>query len=439
MATDVTANADPRSATSAEPAWRARWLIIARRAWPVVTVLAITANLLVLPAYIRSLLTRTSRAELPAAHLTPAEYVAIQICYVAVFMLVCLAVATVIYVRAGREPVALFCAYTLMALGCGFGFIAGLTITNPILNALSVIFTGVTQVMLGWLFLIFPSGRFVPRWSRWCALAATAAIAAVTIYAVARIQPAPNAAQTIGVGLFLLGAGAQVYRYRRVSSVTERQQTKWVVFGLAAAMAAIIVFQLGGLLVQRVVPSTMKSQVGNSLIGGVWILMLGIIPVFIGIAVLRTHLWDIGLVISRTLTYAIVTALLVGVYAGLVLLTTRVLPFHTAVAVALSTLAAAAAFHPLRQRVQRTVDRRFNRARYDADQAIAAFAAQLKDAAGPDAVYAHLLTAVHRALEPAHASVWINQRKPPPDRSTRYDSLPVMMEVDPHTASRQSG
>jgi hypothetical protein len=345
MATDVTANADPRSATPAEPAWRARWLIIARRAWPVVTVLAITANLLVLPAYIRSLLTRTSRAELPAAHLTPAEYVAIQICYVAVFMLVCLAVATVIYVRAGREPVALFCAYTLMALGCGFGFIAGLTITNPILNALSVIFTGVTQVMLGWLFLIFPSGRFVPRWSRWCALAATAAIAAVTIYAVARIQPAPSAAQTIGVGLFLLGAGAQVYRYRRVSSVTERQQTKWVVFGLAAAMAAIIVFQLGGLLVQRVVPSTMKSQVGNSLIGGVWILMLGIIPVFIGIAVLRTHLWDIGLVISRTLTYAIVTALLVGVYAGLVLLTTRVLPIHTAVAVALSTLAAAAAFH----------------------------------------------------------------------------------------------
>jgi hypothetical protein len=140
--------------------------------------------------------------------------------------------------------------------------------------------------------------------------------------------------------------------------------------------------------------------------------LLAIIPVFIGIAVLRTHLWDIGLVISRTLTYAIVTALLLGVYAGLVLLTTRVLPFRTAVAVALSTLAAAAGFHPLRQRVQRTVDRRFNRARYDADQAIAAFAAQLKDAADPDAVYAHLLTAVHQALEPAHASVWINQRKP---------------------------
>ena len=107
--------------------WHARWLILARRAWPVLTVLAITANLLVLPEYTRSLLTRTIRAELPAAHLTPAEYVTIQICYVAVFMLICLAVATVIYVRAAREPVALYCAYTLMALGCGFGFLAGLT------------------------------------------------------------------------------------------------------------------------------------------------------------------------------------------------------------------------------------------------------------------------------------------------------------------------
>jgi hypothetical protein len=87
-----------------------------------------------------------------------------------------------------------------------------------------------------------------------------------------------------------------------------------------------------------------------------------------------------------------------------------VLPFHTAVAVAVSTLAAAALFNPLRHRVQQAVDRRFNRARYDADRAVAAFAARLQDAADPDAVHAHLLSAVHQALEPAHASVWIRQR-----------------------------
>jgi uncharacterized membrane protein YidH (DUF202 family) len=231
----------------------------------------------------------------------------------------------------------------------------------------------------------------------------------VTIPAIAKIQPAPGAAQPISLGLLLLGAGTQVYRYRRVSSPAERQQTKWVVFGLGVSMAAIIVFQLVGLLVQQVASSTVKSQVDGNLVGGVFILMLAIIPVCIGIAVLRTHLWDIGLVISRTLTYAVVTALLAGVYAGLVLLATHVLSFHTAVAVAVSTLAAAAAFHPLRQRVQRAVDRKFNRTRYDADQAITAFAARLQDAADPDAVHAHLLGAVHQALEPAHASVWINQ------------------------------
>jgi hypothetical protein len=232
----------------------------------------------------------------------------------------------------------------------------------------------------------------------------------VTIPAIAKIQPAPGAAQPISLGLLLLGAGAQVYRYRRVSSLTERQQTKWVVFGLGASMAAIIVFQLVGLLVQQVASSAVKSQVDGNLVGGVFILMLAIIPVCIGIAALRTHLWDIGLVISRTLTYAVVTALLAGVYAGLVLLATHVLSFHTAVAVAVSTLAAAAAFHPLRQRVQRAVDRKFNRTRYDADQAITAFAARLQDAADPGAVDAHLLGAVHQALEPAHASVWINPR-----------------------------
>ena len=155
----------------------------------------------------------------------------------------------------------------------------------------------------------------------------------------------------------------------------------------------------------------MKSQVGGNLVGGsIFILAFMFIPVCIGIAVLRTHLWDIGLVISRTLTYTVVTALLVGLYAGLVLLATRVLPFHTAVAVAVSTLAAAAVFHPLRQRVQHIVDRRFNRTRYDADQAISAFAARLQDAADPDAVHAYLLAAVHQALEPAHASVWIRRR-----------------------------
>ncbi len=113
---------------------------------------------------------------------------------------------------------------------------------------------------------------------------------------------------------------------------------------------------------------------------------------------------------SRTLAYALVTGLLVGVYAGLVLLATHVLSVSSPVAVAASTLAAAALFNPLRRRVQRGVDRRFNRARYDADKTVAAFAGRLKDAVALDAVRDDLASVVHQALEPAHVSVWISHR-----------------------------
>jgi hypothetical protein len=106
-----------------------------------------------------------------------------------------------------------------------------------------------------------------------------------------------------------------------------------------------------------------------------------------------------------------VTGLLVGLYAGLVLLATKVLSVHSTVAVAAATLAAAALFNPLRVRVQRAVDRRFNRARYDADRTVAAFAARLNDAVDLDSARDDLAGVVNRALQPAHISVWISHRE----------------------------
>jgi hypothetical protein len=129
--------------------------------------------------------------------------------------------------------------------------------------------------------------------------------------------------------------------------------------------------------------------------------------VSIGVAILKYRLYEIDRIISRTLAYAIVTGLLVGVYAGLVLLATQVLRVHTPVAVATATLAAAALFNPLRRRVQRAVDRRFNRARYDAEQTVTAFAARLKDATDLDSIRDDLTGVVHQTLEPAHLSVWL--------------------------------
>jgi hypothetical protein len=157
------------------------------------------------------------------------------------------------------------------------------------------------------------------------------------------------------------------------------------------------------------------TALGLSLLGNVVssnvvsrLLEFGIValPAGIGVGILKYRLYDIDKIISRTLAYALVTGLLAGLYAGLVLLATQVLRIHTPVAVAAATLAAAALFSPLRRRVQRAVDRRFNRARYDADQMVTAFAARLKDTVDLDSVQDDLASVVTKALEPAHLSVW---------------------------------
>ena len=153
-------------------------------------------------------------------------------------------------------------------------------------------------------------------------------------------------------------------------------------------------------------PGNAANNLQNGMVSGA----VALVPVAIGVAVLRYRLYDIDRVISRTLAYAIVTGLLAGIYAGLVLLATHVLHVHTPVAVAAATLAAAALFNPLRRRVQRIVDRRFNRARYDAETTVTAFAARLTNAVDLDAVRDDLAHVVQSALEPAHLTVWTSHR-----------------------------
>jgi hypothetical protein len=280
-------------------------------------------------------------------------------------------------------------------------------------------------VLLGVLVLLFPDGR-LPS-SRWRWLVATyAAVAALwmagtvvlTVRALAdhrtQVDSGGNLLLLSGhdpaagwwnvlqdlffpllIACWLASIASQALSFRR-SSGERRQQLKWL---LAGSAATLVGFGLAVLL--RSVPWL------SDVIGVIGFLAL---PVSIGVAVLRYRLFDIDRIVSRTLAYAIVTGLLVGVYAGLVLLTTEVFGFHTPVAVAASTLAAAALFSPVRRRVQRLVDRRFNRARYDAETTVAAFADRLKDAVNLDAARDDLAKTVHQALEPAHLSVWVSRR-----------------------------
>jgi hypothetical protein len=196
--------------------------------------------------------------------------------------------------------------------------------------------------------------------------------------------------------LWVCFVGLQLVRYLRAAG-ERRQQLKWLVSGSASCVAGIVVTIDAGNYSGPVAQAVLAAGV----------LGVAALPASLGMAVLKYRLYDIDRIISRTLAYAIVTGLLIGVYAGLVLLATQVLRFHSAVAVAVSTLVAAALFNPLRRRVQRAVDRRFNRARYDADRIVATFAAGLKEAVDLDSVREDLAAVVQKALEPARVSVWI--------------------------------
>jgi hypothetical protein len=193
---------------------------------------------------------------------------------------------------------------------------------------------------------------------------------------------------------------AQIRAYRR-SAGDRHEQLKWLLAGSAASVIGIIV---------AVVFGATRSPV-LQILSGVGFVALAALPLSIGIGILRYRLYEIDRLISRTLSYALLTGLLVGTFAGLVLLTTRVLPFSSPVGVAASTLVAVLLANPLRSRLQRLVDRRFNRARYDADLLVAAFAARLRTAVDVDAVLEELVAATGRSVEPSHISVWVSGRR----------------------------
>jgi hypothetical protein len=267
---------------------------------------------------------------------------------------------------------------------------------------------------------LFPDGRLAGRWRTFM----WAYVVAAGLFTVMQVlghvlDPAPglhnvdvrgNLSDAGGGSLagfswilviFLLAAWIafvwrQVSAWRSALGV-RRAQLKWLATGSAiCVVSAVLVVLFGD-----------GHSTGARIAADLATIGIGVLPVAVGVAILRYRLYEIDRIISRTLAYALLTALLVGTFAGIVLLTTRVLPFSSPVAVAASTLAAAALFNPLRTRVQRLVDRRFNRARYDREALVASFGTTLRDAVDPETVVAELAGAVSNAVEPVHVSVWV--------------------------------
>jgi hypothetical protein len=196
---------------------------------------------------------------------------------------------------------------------------------------------------------------------------------------------------------WLVWLAAQVPRYRRAAG-ERRQQLKWLCSG--AVVLVICVF--AGALASG--DSSGLAQAVNNVITP---LGFAAFAICFAVAVLKYRLYEIDRIISRVISYAIITAVLAGLFAGVVVLATVVLPFKGPVTVAASTLFVAALFNPLRRRVQHAVDRRFNRARYNAEAVVAAFTGRLRQTVDLETVRGDLVDVVHEAFQPAHVSVWL--------------------------------
>jgi hypothetical protein len=198
----------------------------------------------------------------------------------------------------------------------------------------------------------------------------------------------------------VVGAGSLVGRFRRARGV-ERQQLRWL--ALAAGLAAVALLAA---------VATLMGDLGSNLLDAALGVCAALLPLATGAAILRYRLYDIDRIISRTLAYGLLTVLLGGAYAGVVLGLGRLLPQDSSLVVAAATLAVAGAFQPARRRIQQVVDRRFNRRRYDAARTIAAFSARLREEVDLDTLTGELLAVVEETMQPTQASLWLRPHPP---------------------------
>jgi hypothetical protein len=348
------------------------------------------------------------------------------------------AVAALLFWRRSHDPLALYVSLTLLVFGAlsfNTGLMAGLMAASPgwRLPVQVLEFLGVTGFVA--FVLVFPDGRFVPRWT-------VLAVAAVMLWWLPNIFfPGSPFDYVTWPGVAYFGAfavvlgtmgGAQVYRYRRVSTPAQRLQTKWVVFGFVAAASGhfagdLIVFFLAPALTSP--QAVLADRAGYTLTYASFLL----IPISIGIAMLRHHLFDIDVIIRRTIVYSLLTGTLALIYVGSILSAQAIVqaiwgrqPLPPVVVVA-STLLIAALFLPLRRNLQRGIDRRFYRRKYDAARTVAAFGQTVRSEVDLARLTDHLLAVVEETMQPSQVSLWLVRPTRPmsqgePDAVPRADA-----------------
>lgn len=326
--------------------------------------------------------------------------------------LVFFAVGALLFWRVPHNRVALLGAVCLLAGGATYSSpLAALVAEVPFFRWPVILVALVGDAALFLFFFVFPTGHFVPRAMRWVWVAFLLIV--VVLELVPDDMPVSEnlwvllPAMVALLGMVLSPAIAQIYRYFRVSTPMEREQTKWVVFGVTVALVLIAALAVaGGLYTPAAV--------------GAWGLIYHLvyygsgmlIPLSLLGALLLSRLWSIDLIIRRTLIYALLTAALAGLYFVAVVVLQFVVIVLTGetrstLVTVLSTLAIAALFSPLRLWLQRAVDRRFYRRRYSAAQALAAFGATARDDVELDGLVSRLVGVVEDTMQPEHVSLWL--------------------------------
>jgi hypothetical protein len=266
---------------------------------------------------------------------------------------------------------------------------------------------------------LFPDGQFIPRWTGFVLLAW------IPLFLISSV--------VLPVGVFvpllfiflLISLSVQIYRFRRVSTSMQRQQTKWVVFGiLISTLGSVGILTAVSVLGLSQSPGTWGFLVGNTLL----YLFSALIPLSIGGAIVRSKLWDIDILINKALVYAVLTALLAAVYAGLIIslqfLLGGIIKQNNDVVIVVSTLVIAALFLPLRRRIQQIIDRRFYRRKYDATKTVGAFSATLRHEVDLTQLSEHLITVVQETMQPTHVWLWLRSPEPTAKHQAVHNSNP---------------
>jgi hypothetical protein len=424
-----------KAPTRSDPPWRGHWLPIARAAWLLLAVAELGLFTVALPARYAQLAApnQAVRAELAVLGLSPDRYAFYQVALDTIFVVVFATIGGLIFLRKPGDPVALLVALMLVTWGPGNDIMVltpGALLPPEPLTWWHWPFVLIEYVaFMSWMlfFYLFPSGRFVPRGARWLAVGWIVFAGLWNFFGATPLAPLNWPKPLFAVAIAVLWGSfpvCQVYRYRRASDAVQRQQTKWVVFGVAVA---VVGFLLTLVAVGPPPVDLPQAQVGRGLVSMLLMdLFVLAIPVSIGVAVLKYRLFDIDRLINRTLVYGLLTAILGLGYVGAVLVLSQVLgQDRSSLAVAGATLAVAALFQPARRRIQQAVDRRFNRRKYNTAQTIQSFSTHLREQVDLDTLATELLAVADQTMEPTRASLWLRPSAPGSSDTPRSEVRPT--------------